>query len=266
MEVIVGLLSGLVAAIVTAVFSYLVRVKVADRNSAKEKQKKCLSHLVRINEIVALEIVLKSYFELYMKVVGLKDHFDEMKEKCKKQGGQFNTEHIICAAAIILIEENKDRENSEADQKQISDIEIRPLVEMIGEFKIEQDLLIDLPPMAIYHYNSLVQNIIGLKYVFETWGDMLKKNSFENITLKELYDHWATFKNLSDNSKKVREALIEEGKIPKKFAEEILSKKIEELNGKLLEQIHAQVHLNQVKEFLMNSEEDNKTEAITQPS
>ena len=249
MEIVIALLSGLVAALVTSCINYLVLAKVEDRKSRIKKEKLCYYYLVKMNEISALEIVIREYFGRYLERNRINQSINVMKEKIINEGSGFSLEHLIFAIIEILIQENEIN-----DTKIFKDLP-KNIKEIALEFKIEQNLVVELPESAIYHYNELIGNIKNLCDAVEYWNECYE-GDIKHIEVKELYFQWQKCKAISNNLKEVRMALIEKGNIPQRLSDELLLKITNESRKLLNTGISIKEDLSDAKKFALKSRDE----------
>jgi hypothetical protein len=237
---LIALISGLVGAIATAVFSYIVQQRLAKKRREEEEARLAFVYLVKVSEILSVEAMIlflthmfKGFFEKIIKPK-LEEIYVENKE--------LNMTHTYCALVANLIKDfAKDKIGSDA--KLVMGAFLDSNKRQIEEFTISPTLLAQLPKEAIISYESLGGSIQNMRHTIKQWRQWIETKDDNLVTTEFIYNQWNGLNGLIENARKLRKALIKKGRVSQSEANNIRKEKRKELADQFEKMIFPKIEL-----------------------
>jgi hypothetical protein len=218
----VALFSGLIGAIITAILNYIVRLLISKRDQKSNEKKMAYVYLVKISELIAIEILVRRIVEAYAKAFA-----EDINSLKKSADGKFEMSHGICAAIAKAIDEVSDDKLKELNEYRAAFEIYREILEKAVDFKLPIDVLSKLPKQAIQHYSHFESQASSIKYIFKCWAEFIEKGNKTLLKADFIYGQWLSIKFLFDAAHVVRAALIKYGRISNNEAISLLSAQIQ---------------------------------------
>lgn len=219
----IALVSGLTGALITAIFNYIVNVKIANRNRRIEQQKLAFLYLVRLSNILALELVIKyisSAFEgTIQKVVSI-------LEIEKTEIEMSNTAFVVITEGIKKLVKDGGKEY-ESFKMFIN--YFKTLSTDLFGYELPDQLLSQFPKVAVIEYDFLVGRLKDIRASFYNLSISFEDKKPELIEPQSISLLWNSARKIPQLAKNFRDYLVIETKLDKKFASEITNRQAKEL-------------------------------------
>jgi hypothetical protein len=242
----IALLSGLFGAVITAFFNYYINIKLAKREQKRKEQRLAYIYLIKVNGIIATEIVLKKYFATELKKLDKESSVQFFEEKIKSLSSNIELAHAFCTLLSTAL---NDIESEFVDKLKNTFKYFGGLQKYFEEhfaFQMPDELLIQLPKEAVSHYLSFKGNVLGLRTALDLWSLWAQTGEKSLFNADRIYLQWQTLNELSSTAKKLRDVLISAGGISDKEAMALL----DEQKNKLIEVIRKYLFAQQIMGIL----------------
>ena len=241
----IALVSGLFGAVITAIFNYVINIKLAKREQERKEQRIAYVYLAKISQLLSLESSTRLYFSDSPDCKTLIQTIKEHKEYISIPAFPF-TFCVIIAGAL-----KKDMDLM-AKMKEFSSFfeMIERLVNQAFEnFKIPVDLLAQFPRDAIIQYEQFIGSILGIKNIISQWLYWLKTGDTKLISDTMLYSHYLSGKLFLEASHKFYDVIKSKAGISTKEAEEVLKKQKKESDRIMKESLFARIFMGKISEI-----------------
>jgi len=213
----VALGSGLIGIGITAVFNYVINIRLRMRDRKANEKRLAYIYLNKITHILAAktffrEVVLAKIGPFQLKTIG-----------------DFDIVHIVCAAIVYAIKSDRIGLGQEVREALAAIPSGEHFFEETFAFNIPDELLIQFPKEATEHYHSFIANVSRLKTVIDIWMNWSKTLNSSLIKAETIYPHYRAFADLMNAAEKLRNVLIESGRVSNKEASALLQKRLEEM-------------------------------------
>jgi hypothetical protein len=213
---LLALISGLLGAVITAIFNYFINIKLINRTHKIREQQTAYVYLVKVSLVIAAEIFIKSELKSFMEKAGL-----------TKSGEDF---FGIAMCAVLAEGINKlELENLEEIKKFLRKAETEKIFDEFFDYKISDELLAEFPRTAVVNYSLFSGYASGTKSIIAIWFAWARTGDSTLLTAENIYNQWMTIKNFFASAKALRDILIEKGNVSDKDAMELVNKQLEEI-------------------------------------
>ena len=211
-----SLSSAIVGAFITAAFAYLVRLILLRKSEKKRQERLALLYLTRITEIVAWKQAIEFTY---------KEIISQIQDKIRDD----ETGYILHRICVKVSEAFHNRSES---SDLISDPEISRFIDVAKSwsnqdqyfgYKIDDELLSNLPTEAIIQYHFFINRISQINTTLLSWISAFESNNFSLLDPNSLFHQILGFKKLVDSADSLRSSLITKAKIRRKKAADILA-------------------------------------------
>lgn len=216
----IALLSGLLGAVITAIFNYFINIKLAKREQKRKEQRMAYVYLVKVSDIVAIDLMLRKIISRELKKLDPNNVFQGF---IKSISEKLNMPHAACTLiAKALNDTDSDPIKKIRDSLQSLSQSEYDFPEVMG-FQLPDEMLVQLPRESVIHYSSFIKNIFAIRQAYNLWLHWAKTGERDLLKANILYSHWSTIKDISTNARKLRFILIEKGRVSHDEAENLLS-------------------------------------------
>jgi hypothetical protein len=219
----IALLSGLFGAVITAIFNYFINIRLAKREQKRKEQRIAYVYLVKVSDVVATDLVLRKVFLWELKRIDPDNTLQKLRSQLKNLSEKIDAAHGACAIlANALNESDSDAHKKLRDAFQLMSGSEKSFDEVLG-FQLPEELLVQLPRESVIHYSLFIKNILDIKRAFNLWLHWTKTGDRNLLNANTLYSHWSTIKDISTNARKLRDILIEKGRVSPHEADNLLN-------------------------------------------
>lgn len=213
----VALGSGLIGIGVTALFNYVINIRLKMRDRKANEERLAYIYVNKITNIIAA----KAFFR---EVALAKIYPLQLKAK-----GDFDIVHAVCAALVHAIKSDSFRLGQEVREALAAIPSGEHFFEETFAFRIPDELLIQFPKEATEHYHSFVACVSRVKTVIDVWMNWSRTLNSSLIKAETIYSDYRAFADLMNAAEKLRNVLIESGRVSDKEASALLQKRVEEM-------------------------------------
>ena len=257
----IALLSGLFGAVITAIFNYLINIKLAKREQRRKEQSMAYVYLVKVSDIVATDLAFRKYISWEVKRRDPDSTFLNFQAKLKSMSEKLDVAHGACVLlAKALNEDNSFWSKIRDNFRSLSESE--KYFEEALRFRLPDELLVQLPRESVIHYQLFIKNILAIDQAINLWVRWAKTGENNLLTANTLYSHWTAIRDISTNAHQLRDVLIKKGKVSPLEAENILNLQ----QTKLSEGIRDIMYAKQVMEILGEMYKKTEEKKLPQPS
>ena len=252
-----SLISAIIGGLITAIFTYLVRITLFRKSEKRKQQRLALLYLIRISEIVAWKRALEFAF---------RDDINKIKNEISDK-----KDYILHAACITVSETLKKKSE---DRKFLSDSLIKQIVDIAKDptteghylgYKIEDELLSNLPDDAIINYHFFISQVKQTSSALQSWIAAFKSNDFSLLGPETILFQIQGFKKVFESAETLRFSLIQKAGIKRKKASDILSQQFKEFGMKMLVFKKDTQAIDIIKEVIEKTKRDEKAELLEKP-
>ncbi|MCK0715648.1 hypothetical protein ACFO0U_00845 [Chromohalobacter sarecensis] len=215
------IISGLIGALISAALSYIVRIKLENRSKGIEQKKQAYVYLVSVSEIIATNVVVKSF------ITTLID--DETKRKLSTAEKDFEASHAICALLANHLKDVSDENISELGLKNAPKY-FTPLIESTKESKLTPEQLSKLPKNTVYTCHQFQKSLGHILQITAMWTSYIEDGDRFWVTPEGLHDHWTTITRFLNQAEATRISLVKYGAATPGEAEKLLEKQVKEIH------------------------------------
>jgi len=220
------LVSGLIGALISAALSFAIRAFL-DKRSLRDREKRlAYVHVVRISEIVAADIVFRSFLKVMIP--------DRIRDEIKSKDGSFDPPHILSALFARQFKTITPEKLEELPGRSVIVPFLQSLVEGIDESRLNAEQLSTLPKEAILDYSLFLKYLSHLRGSLLLWISLFDKKDISWVKPEVFHDMWLTLTRFVEHARKLRSALIRSGAANGPEASALLKQQIEKFNEDLL--------------------------------
>ena len=228
---LVAIFSGLLGSIITVIFNYKIRLSISQKEHKRRTERLCFLSMVKIVSIVAADAVFRGYIDAKAMEYRGKDMHEEIEDIDKSfslRGHDFDFYSFFIAGIVnwVKSESLKNPDKTRIIGKRLTN----SLSSGIYDFKIEDDLLADLPNDAIVEFHTFQTHLTGVKNAASFWTEYTKNLEVELITVETILAQWESILGLTESALKLMDVLIREGDINRTEADTILYGEIHRQN------------------------------------
>jgi hypothetical protein len=234
-----ALVSGLIGALLSSGLSYLVRLTLDRRSKREAEARLAYVHAVRISELVALEIAVKSIVKSAVQVYGI----ENAGEALKGDGDSFEPSHKI--SVLIAQELQKITPEKLRDTPSLSTIPlfIRAQLDALNESKLTADQLSNLPRHAVLDYSIFLNYLASLRGALLLWINFFEDHQVTWATPESIHDQWIAVTKFFGQASKLRVTLMVAGAMTRSEAAALLAKQIAVFNETFVAKLQHQPKL-----------------------
>jgi len=226
----IALLSGLFGAVITAIFNYLINIKLAKRDQKRKEQRMAYVYLIKVSDIVATDLVFRKYFSWEVKRRDPDNTLQNFQAKLKSMSPKLDMAHGACVLfAKVLNEDDSGRAKIRDIFRSFSESE--KYFEEALRFRLPDELLVQLPRESVIHYSLFIKNILAIDRALNLWVRWAKTGENNLLTTNTLYSQWTAFRDIATNAHHLRDVLIKKGKVSHLEAENMLGLLQTKLSG-----------------------------------
>lgn len=216
----VALISGLIGAIASAALGFLVRL-VLDRRAQKEAEMRlAFVYLIRVSNVVAAELALKSVIKTMISA-------EALKEFTKSDSEQFEASHKLSAMLAEGLQKLSTEEiRAEQGYRALPRL-VSSQLESAKEVKLTSEQLSKLPRDIVFLCAKFQTSLSHVVQVVESWGAFFENDERYWVTPEGIHDQWMTLVRFAGAAQELRRALIRFGAATPEEARELLSNQID---------------------------------------
>lgn len=251
----IALLSGLTGAVITAIFNYIVNIKIANRNRRIEQQKLAFLYFVKLSSIVAYENIVKYISTAFEKPVQkMIDVLGIDKAKIETSSAAFA---FIAEALKLSIKDG----GKGYESFKISINHLKTLSMDSFGYELPDQLLSQFPKEAIVEYEFIVSRLKGVRSILSTVCIAFNDKKPELINSQLIFLFWNSLEKIPQSAKNFRNYLVAEANLDKKFASEVTARHTIEIFEQIKLQIFRKEELERASKWL-----EGKIQPQTKPS
>lgn len=241
----IALVSGLFGAVITAIFNYVINIKLAKREQERKEQRIAYVYLAKMSQLLSLESSTRQYISDSPEVKEVKDLLQKIKKDISRPTFPFE----FCVVIAGALKKDTDLMVKIKESYSFFEMAERLLDQAFDNFKIPVDLLAQFPRDAIIHYEQFIGSILGIKNIINQWLYWIKTGDTKLISDTVLYSHYLSGKLFMEASHKFYEVIKNKAGISTKEAEELLRKQKKESDRIFKESLFAKILMGKISEI-----------------
>ncbi len=241
---LVALLSGLFGAILTAILSYFVSIKIKENKDNKRKKQRAFVHFIQLTDMVARDFILKEIV-------------NNMSKDFETNEDEFSFEHIV---AVYLSDQLKKIDDETKEELMFL---INPLIDQavksIDRVYLSPEQLAELPQDTIFCYNRYVAKAMQIKSTLTSFESTLQLKKFSSFGTDFLYAALLTYKDFAKSAGILRASFVKFGAISDEYALAALRRsyevQMEDINSSMAHTTKFKKAKKLLEESLLNSDQ-----------
>lgn len=214
----IALISGLIGALISAGLSYWVRAILDRRNLRDAEKRLAYVHFVRISDLVAVDIVLRSLIGVYV----TEDILKELTSKART----FEPSHKISVLLAKEIQKLTPEKLEEVPGISMVPIFLKFQMEALSESKLSAEQLSKLPKEVVLTYSLFLDHLSHLRGVVLLWTAFFEEKNASWITPESIHDQWLSITRFFDYARILRSALFKAGAVTSAEGSGLLTKQV----------------------------------------
>ena len=191
-----------------------------DKRAQKEsEQRLAFVYLIKVSDVVAVEIAAKQTLKLLMPS-------EELEKLTHDGAGTFGPSHKVSAMlAQALLKISVEEVRADPNLKVIPRF-VKSQLEAAKDFKLTAEQLAKLPKDVVFASNRFQMTHAYVMQCVEMWGAFFENNERYWVTAEGIHDQWMSVVRFVQAARELRLALIRFGAADHKQATDLLSKQI----------------------------------------
>lgn len=188
---VVALGSGLVGALLSAYLSYVVRIKVKERDEQKRQRKLAHVHFIQLTDFVASDLLMKEII-------------NRITAESKLENQDFERSHGI--AAFLASKFSELEQDAVAQIRAVLQPTLVVVTESMDKFMLAPAQLAELSSDCVYFYNRYVAASLRLKVGLKLLETLLEQGNPTAIDASALHSLFQAYRAFADASGVLRTA------------------------------------------------------------
>lgn len=231
----IALISGLIGALISAGLSYWVRASLDRRNLRDAEKRLAYVHFVRISELVAIDIVLRSFIKVYVT--------EDMLKELAAKDSTFEPSHKISVLLAKEIQKLTPEKLAEVPGLSIVPVFLKSQLEALSESKLSAEQLSKLPREAVLTYSLFLNYLSHLRGVVLLWTVFFEEKNASWVTPESIHDQWLSVTKFFEHARILRSVLLTTGAVTPAEASALLQKQVNAYNESILAKFRNQPKL-----------------------
>jgi hypothetical protein len=231
----IALISGLIGALISAGLSYWIRASLDRRNLRDAEKRLAYVHFVRISELVAIDVVLRSFIKVYVT--------EDMVKELAAKDGTFEPSHKISVIIAKEIQKLTPEKLEEVPGLSMVPVFLKSQLEALSESKLSAEQLSKLPRETVLTYSLFLNYLSHLRGVVLLWTFFFEEKKATWATPESIHDQWLSVTKFFEQARILRSALLSTGAATPAEASALLQKQVSTYNESILAKFRHQPKL-----------------------
>lgn len=234
-SIVLGLLSGVMGALVSAWAMYFVLHMIEKRKRSQRLRCAAFVHFMRLTDIVAMDALLTQVVE---------------KLAAEKETGtnEFDLSHIVAAYLASALDD------ADADARKTLQMVILPLIAVATETMDSEALkpsdLIDIAPESVYFCNRYIAACVGMKVSLRLLGTFVERGEWSFVDAPLLHGIFQSYRKLAKTAGVLRISLMKASGVSKGASLGYLQRSHEVLRQEVAASLGQSAKLEKAKDAL----------------
>lgn len=218
----IAIISGLIGALVSGVLSFGVRLLLDKRAQREAERRIAYVYLVRVSELVAADIIIRSFIKVYVP--------EEAANDLASANDAYEPSHKVSALLAEALSKLTSEDITEDQNLRAIPRFAKTLLDAAKESRFSSEQLSKLPQEAVFachrfqNYHQYVCQIINM------WSDFFENNERYWVTPEGIHDQWRALVRFADHARVLRAALIRYGAATPEQASTLMSAQVKEMH------------------------------------
>lgn len=221
----IALISGLIGALASAAFSFVVRLILDKRSQRYAERRLAYVYLVSVSEVIAADIIFRSYIKVIVPDRAAKDLISS--------AGSYEPSHKVCVMLADMFSKLTTEEiHSDPSYRAIPRV-IKNLLDGVKESRLSTEQLSKLPREVIFAFHQFqgAQSIICQS--IDVWREFVENGERFWITPEIIHEQWRALERFTSEAHLLHKALVDYGAATAEEAGRLLSKQVALMNEKI---------------------------------
>lgn len=218
----IPLISGLIGALLSEALSYWVRASLDRRNLRDAERRLAYVHFVRISELVAIDVVLRSFIKILVT--------EEMLKEFAVKEGIFEPSHKLSVLIAREIQKVTPERLEEVPELSMVPMFLKSQLEGLSESKLTAEQLSTLPREAVMTYSLFLNYLSHLRGILLLWTVFFEEKNPSWVTHESIHDQWLSITKFFEHARVLRSVLLKTGAATPAEAAALLEKQVSTYN------------------------------------
>jgi hypothetical protein len=216
------IISALLGALLSAALSFAVRL-VLDRRAQRDTERRlAYVYLVRVSELVAVDIVVRSVLKLYVST--------DAQKSLTSTDGSYEPSHKICVMLADMLSKQTPEVLGKSPSTAALPHYLKSMLEVTAESRLPPDQLAKLPKEAVFACHQFQNHHRFVGTVVEMWIAFFEDGDSSWVNAEGIHDQWRAIARFTEQAHKVRTALVRYGAATPDQATKLLSAQVSEIH------------------------------------